>query len=100
MAALPAPSVDNTFETDSTITVACTLPDNLLKPMARLATALVNNAICFLSEELRHELNGVKIDRCRDVGLTSLMKGYASCRPGHKHRLQNAGWSGIDNSGE
>jgi len=64
------------------------------------ATELVNNAICFLFEELCYELNEVKIDRCRNVGLTSLMKGYASYRPRHKHWLQNAGWSGINDTRE
>ena len=64
------------------------------------ATELVKNAICFLFEDLRYELNGVEIDRYRNVGLTSLMKGYASYRPGYKHWLQNAGWSGIDDTGE
>ena len=44
------------------------------------ATELVNNAICFLFEELRYELNGVEVDRCRNVGLTSLMKGYVMAR--------------------
>jgi len=67
---------------------------------AAVATQFVNNAVCFLFEELRYELNGVEIDRCRNVGLTSLMKGYASYRPGHKHWLQNAGWSSIDDTGE
>jgi len=41
-------------------------------------TELVNNGICFLFEELHYELNGVEIDRCKNVGLTSVMKGYAS----------------------
>ena len=44
-------------------------------------TELVNNGICFLFEELRYELNGVEIDRCKNVGLTSVMKGYASLTP-------------------
>jgi len=67
---------------------------------AAQATELVNDAICFLFEELRYKLNGVEIDRFRNVGLTSLMKGYASYRPRHKHWLQNAGWSGIDDTRE
>jgi len=44
-------------------------------------TELVNNGICFLFEELRYELNGVEIDRCKSVGLTSAMKGYTSLTP-------------------
>jgi len=55
-------------------------------------TQLVNNSICFRFDELRYELNGVEIDRSRYVGLTSLMKGYASCTTGKAHSLENAGW--------
>ena len=54
-------------------------------------TKLVNNAICFLFEELRYEFNGVEIDRCKHVGLTSVMKGYASLTPSQRHSLENAG---------
>jgi len=41
-------------------------------------TQLIINGICFLFDEPRYELNAVEMDRCRYVGLTSLMKGYAS----------------------
>ena len=61
---------------------------------------LVNNAICFLFEELRYELNGVEIDRCKHVGLTSVMKGYASLTPSQKHSLENAGWFDVDETGQ
>ena len=63
-------------------------------------TELVNNGICFLFEELRYELNGVEIDRCKNVGLTSVMKGYASLTPSQKHSLENAGWFNVDATGE
>jgi len=66
-------------------------------------TELVNNGICFLFEKLRYELNSVEIDRCKDrcknVGLTSVMKGYASLTPRQKHSLENAGWFNVDNTG-
>ena len=63
-------------------------------------TELVNIGICFLFEELRYELNGVEIDRCKNVGLTSVMKGYASLTPSQKHSLENAGWFDVDATGE
>jgi len=62
---------------------------------AAAATQFVNNAVCFVFEELRYELNGVEINRCRSVRLTSLMKGYISYRPGHENWLENAGWCAI-----
>ena len=33
------------------------------------ATALTGNAICFLFDEIRYELNGIEIDRYKNVGL-------------------------------
>jgi len=62
-------------------------------------TQLVNNGICFLFDELRYELNGVEIDRSRYVGLTSLMKGYASLTSGKAHSLVNAGWYHAQETG-
>ncbi|XP_024938956.1 uncharacterized protein LOC112494077 [Cephus cinctus] len=41
-------------------------------------TTLVNNGICHLFDEIRYEMNGIEIDRNKNVGLTSLMKGYLS----------------------
>ena len=60
------------------------------------ATQLVNNAICHLFEEIRYELNAIEIDRCKNVGLTTLMKNYISQSPSQKSLLENAGW--IDNN--
>ncbi|XP_044575218.1 uncharacterized protein LOC123259024 [Cotesia glomerata] len=55
-------------------------------------TKMVNMAVCHMFEEIRYELNGVEIDRCKNVGITSLMKGYASLSPGQQNILENAGW--------
>lgn len=59
---------------------------------ATATTSLVNMAICHLFEEIRYELNAVEIDRSKNVGLTSLMKGYPSLCPGQNYQLENAGW--------
>ena len=55
-------------------------------------TSLVNNAVCHLFKEIRYELNAIEIDRCKNVGLTSVMKGWPSFNPNQKILLENAGW--------
>lgn len=55
-------------------------------------TEFVTNAICHLFEEIRYELNAVEIDRCKNVGLTTLMKNYVSQSPNQKFLMENAGW--------
>ncbi|XP_071577997.1 uncharacterized protein [Temnothorax nylanderi] len=54
---------------------------------------LVNNCVAFMFDEIRYELDGVEIDRCRNVGITSTIKNYASLTAERARRLQNAGWS-------
>ncbi|XP_044578889.1 uncharacterized protein LOC123261362 [Cotesia glomerata] len=49
-------------------------------------------AICHMFEEIRYELNAVEIDRCKNVGITSLMKNYVSQSPGRGNIMENAGW--------
>ncbi|XP_046751321.1 uncharacterized protein LOC124414418 [Diprion similis] len=63
---------------------------------ATVNTQLVNNAICHLFEEIRYEINAVEIDRSKNVGLTSLMKGYASLNPGQSWLMENAGWLDVE----
>ncbi|KYN16312.1 hypothetical protein ALC57_11430, partial [Trachymyrmex cornetzi] len=41
-------------------------------------TTLVNNCVAFMFDEIRYELNGVEIDRSRNVGITSTLKNYVS----------------------
>lgn len=57
-------------------------------------TKLVNNAICHLFEEIRYEINAIEIDRCKNVGLSSLMKGWLSFNPNQS--IENAGWLDIE----
>lgn len=59
-------------------------------------TTLVNNAICHLFDEIRYELNAIEIDRNKNVGLTTLMKGYVSHSPNQIAALDNAGWLGAN----
>ncbi|KYN22456.1 hypothetical protein ALC57_05145 [Trachymyrmex cornetzi] len=41
-------------------------------------TTLVNNCVAFMFDEIRYELNGVEIDRSRNVGISSTLKNYVS----------------------
>lgn len=67
-------------------------------------TSFVNNGVCFLFDEIRYELNSIEIDKCKNVGLTTLMKGWPSFNANQKIILENAGWmddgvSITDNNG-
>lgn len=57
-------------------------------------TSFVNNGICHLFEDVRYELNSIEMDRCKNVGLTTVMKGWPSFTPSRKDILENAGWMG------
>lgn len=58
---------------------------------------LSSNAVPFLFSELRYELNGIEIDRVRNPGMTSLLKGLVSFTSTEQDRLKNTSWS-IQNS--
>lgn len=56
-------------------------------------TQLVNNAIAFLFDEIRYELNGKEIDHNRNVGVTSTLKNYISLNQNESLALYNGSWS-------
>ena len=56
-------------------------------------TSLVTNAICHLFSEIRYDLNSVTIDQCKNVGITSLLKGYPSHNKHFGNALQLSGWN-------
>ena len=58
-------------------------------------TRLINNAICLLFEEIRYELNAIEIVKCKNVGLTTIMKGWLSLNPSQKFIVENAGWIDV-----
>ncbi|XP_076660053.1 uncharacterized protein LOC143363339 [Halictus rubicundus] len=71
------------------------LPGKLELPTgeSRIDTAsLDNNAVPFMFEEIRYELNGVEIDRSRNPGTTTTLKNYASLSKTRSNALSNAGW--------
>lgn len=53
---------------------------------------LVNNAYAFLFEEIRYELNGVEVAKCRDLGITTSMKSYISYTANELNSLELSGW--------
>lgn len=71
---------------------------------AVLGIAVIQNCAAFLFDSIKYELNGVEIDKCRNVGITTLMKGLASFTPhevialgtstfGSSHAAQRAAFS-------
>jgi len=56
--------------------------------------SFINNAIAFLFEEVRYEINGKEIDRTRNVGITTTLKQLCSIREEETKVLKNACWFG------
>lgn len=56
------------------------------------------NQAFFLFEEIRYEMNGIEIDRCRNVGITSLLKGLPSLSKGQEEgqlKMSSFGHTGV-----
>ncbi|XP_011880458.1 PREDICTED: uncharacterized protein LOC105568974 [Vollenhovia emeryi] len=53
---------------------------------------LGNNCVAFMFDEIRYELDGVEIDRTRNVGITSTLQNYVSASVDKMATLKNAGW--------
>ncbi|XP_065172201.1 uncharacterized protein [Atheta coriaria] len=60
------------------------------------SATLLKNAFCYLFQEARYEINGVEIDRNQDVGTTTTIKNYLSCKPNNYNNIL-FGW---EKSGE
>ena len=54
--------------------------------------ALVSNCVAFMFDEIRYELDGVEIDRSRNVGIPSTLKHYVTVSSDRSVILNNAGW--------
>lgn len=61
---------------------------------------LVNNAILFLFQDIRYELNGVEIDRIKNAGITTTIKSLLSINEGESKMSRLWGWdiNGIKNT--
>ncbi|XP_070515862.1 uncharacterized protein [Cardiocondyla obscurior] len=64
------------------------------KVVAGADVILGDNCIAFMFDEIRYELDGVEIDRNRNVGITSTLKNYATVSSNRSVILRNAGWLG------
>lgn len=53
----------------------------------------VNNAAGFLFDEIRYEINNTPIDICKNVGVTSTIKGYLSFQGKDMNHMQIASWN-------
>lgn len=56
-------------------------------------TKFVNNGFAYLFDEIRYEIGGVEIDRIKNVGVASTIKGYLSNSESELKLLTNAGWA-------
>jgi hypothetical protein len=81
---------DNTAAKDTGVKEAVTTDAVVATDVA--AARLGNNCVAFMFDEIRYELNGVEIDRNRNVGITSTIKNYVSLKPFEGDSLRNAGW--------
>jgi len=63
-------------------------------------TKFTSNAFAFLFDEMRYELNAVEIDRVRNPGITSTLKGISSFTEASLKYMGNSGWpSSSENIG-
>lgn len=53
---------------------------------------LGNNCVAFMFDEIRYELDGVEIDRNRNVGITTTLKHYVTVSSDRNVIMRNAGW--------
>ncbi|XP_024871167.1 uncharacterized protein LOC112454163 [Temnothorax curvispinosus] len=58
---------------------------------------LGTNCVAFMFDEIRYELDGMEIDRCRNVGITSTLKNYVTVSSDRSVILRNAGWEPHNN---
>ncbi|XP_043471591.1 uncharacterized protein LOC122504509 [Leptopilina heterotoma] len=70
----------------------------IVKPNNTLVTntKLISNGISYLFNEIRYELNGVEIDRSKNVGITTTMKNIISQTPNQMIYSENAGYLPYD----
>lgn len=53
----------------------------------------INNGLAYLFQDIRYELNGVEIDRTKNCGITTTMKGLISYAKETENALENSGWN-------
>ncbi|KYN18629.1 hypothetical protein ALC57_09068 [Trachymyrmex cornetzi] len=66
----------------------------------QMSSTLGNNCVAFMFDEIRYELNGVEIDRNRNVRITSIIKNYVSMTYDKALIALNAGWNSRSDTEE
>ncbi|KYN14185.1 hypothetical protein ALC57_13604 [Trachymyrmex cornetzi] len=66
----------------------------------QMSSTLGNNCVVFMFDEIRYVLNGVEIDRNRNVGITSTIKNYVSMTYDKALIALNAGWNSRSDTEE
>lgn len=56
-----------------------------------IKSKLANNGFLFLFKDAHLDLNAVEIDRCKKIGVSSLIKNYISLSPNKIKITDNAG---------
>lgn len=84
-----------TLPSNSSIYIEGRLLDNENKVSTTMQ--FTNNFIAFLFDEIRYEIGGILIDRVRNPGITSTLKGLVSLNLNECDRYQHAGWDPIKN---
>lgn len=59
----------------------------------KIDSSFVNNAAAHLFDEIRYELNNFEVDRCKNVGISTTMKGYVSFTFREMTHLKIASWN-------
>jgi hypothetical protein len=59
---------------------------------------LCNNGLSFFFDQVRLEINGIEVDRIRNPGVTSSLKGYVSSTPDNYFCYENTGWTFKNNT--
>lgn len=59
----------------------------------RVLPRIVNNAVAFLFDDIRYEINGFMVDRCKNPGITTTIKGLVSYTRADLMRMMIAGWN-------
>lgn len=57
---------------------------------------VINNFIAYLFDEIRYEIGGVLVDRVRNPGITSTIKGLISFTKNECERYQHTGWNHLE----
>lgn len=60
--------------------------------------SIINNGISYIFDEIRYELNGFEIDKCKNVGITTTLKGLVSHKTSDVSELSNSGWNLFDDT--